>query len=225
MVTWIPSIYPLYVSIKIPAPWILWEQINPLCSSARWPQMTWVQGPKPTQLQRCCAKRPCRSHAAAGWPHAEVVEVVHQPEIRWSKSCLPWFTLSFIYHLSIIYLSFIYHLSISILSVIIFTLTLRWEQNKNARLARPQEDGKKIQVPSGAIYLNDPVLVAAMAKKLNNLQYNSNTRVTINFKLKTWRMWECMTMWAATQITKNLGWVDRWIRASNYMLQCGAPVR
>ena len=24
MVTWIPSIYPLYVSIYIPAPWILW---------------------------------------------------------------------------------------------------------------------------------------------------------------------------------------------------------
>ena len=24
MVTWIPSIYPLYVSINIPAPWILW---------------------------------------------------------------------------------------------------------------------------------------------------------------------------------------------------------
>ena len=25
MVTWIPSIYPLYVSIYIPAPWILWD--------------------------------------------------------------------------------------------------------------------------------------------------------------------------------------------------------
>jgi hypothetical protein len=24
MVTWIPSIYPLYVTINIPAPWILW---------------------------------------------------------------------------------------------------------------------------------------------------------------------------------------------------------
>ena len=24
MVTWIPSIYPLYVSINLPAPWILW---------------------------------------------------------------------------------------------------------------------------------------------------------------------------------------------------------
>ena len=26
MVTWIPSIYPLYVSIYIPAPWILWDR-------------------------------------------------------------------------------------------------------------------------------------------------------------------------------------------------------
>ena len=27
MVTWIPSIYPLYVSINIPAPWILWDMV------------------------------------------------------------------------------------------------------------------------------------------------------------------------------------------------------
>ena len=26
MVTWIPSIYPIYVSINLPAPWILWLQ-------------------------------------------------------------------------------------------------------------------------------------------------------------------------------------------------------
>ena len=38
--------------------------------------------------------------------------------------------------------------------------------------------------------MKDPVLVAAMAKKLTNLQYISNTRVTINFKLKTWRMYD-----------------------------------
>ena len=28
MVTWIPSIYPLYVSINIPAPWILWVHVE-----------------------------------------------------------------------------------------------------------------------------------------------------------------------------------------------------
>ena len=31
MVTWIPSIYPLYVSIYIPAPWILWVYIYIYC--------------------------------------------------------------------------------------------------------------------------------------------------------------------------------------------------
>lgn len=45
-------------------------------------------------------------------------------------------------------------------------------------------------VPNNAIYLKDPVLVAAMAKNLNNLQYSSNTRVAINFKLKTWRVYD-----------------------------------
>ena len=29
MVTWIPSIYPLYVSINIPAPWIPWSLGHP----------------------------------------------------------------------------------------------------------------------------------------------------------------------------------------------------
>ena len=29
MVTWIPSIYPLYVSIFLPAPWILWDIVEP----------------------------------------------------------------------------------------------------------------------------------------------------------------------------------------------------
>ena len=46
--------------------------------------MTWVQGPEPTQLQRCCARRPCRCHAAAGWPHAEVMSAMIHP-IIWRK--------------------------------------------------------------------------------------------------------------------------------------------
>ena len=36
MVTWIPSIYPLYVSIYIPAPWILWVNINEGLSEYLW---------------------------------------------------------------------------------------------------------------------------------------------------------------------------------------------
>ena len=37
---WIPSIYPLYVSINIPAPWILWDGLpNSILWSLRWPKL------------------------------------------------------------------------------------------------------------------------------------------------------------------------------------------